>query len=104
MTIEGRRFVDGGVRSATNADYAGGASRVLAIAPMGTTDLFPSELPLERALAELRAAGAEVAVVEPDEASLAAIGTNPLDPATRRPAAEAGRALGRELKIEWSRA
>ncbi|MDX2645866.1 patatin-like phospholipase family protein [Streptomyces sp. PA03-1a] len=104
VTIEGRRFVDGGVRSATNADYAGGASRVLAIAPMGTTDLFPSELPLERALAELRAAGAEVAVVEPDEASLAAIGTNPLDPATRRPAAEAGRALGRALKIEWSRA
>ncbi|MDX2706190.1 patatin-like phospholipase family protein [Streptomyces sp. PA03-6a] len=104
VTIEGRRFVDGGVRSATNADYAGGASRVLAIAPMGTTDLFPSELPLERALADLRAAGAEVAVVEPDEASLAAIGTNPLDPATRRPAAEAGRALGRELKIEWSRA
>lgn len=103
VTIEGRRFVDGGVRSATNADYAGGASRVLAIAPMGTTDLFPSELPLERALAELRAAGAEVAVVEPDEASLAAIGTNPLDPATRRPAAEAGRALGRALKIEWSR-
>ncbi|MFD8076391.1 patatin-like phospholipase family protein [Streptomyces sp. NPDC059718] len=104
VTIEGRRFVDGGVRSATNADYAGGASRVLAIAPMGVTELFPSELPLERALADLRAAGAEVAVAEPDEASLAAIGTNPLDPATRRPAAEAGRAQGRELKIEWSRA
>ena len=31
----------------------------------------------------------------PDAASLAAIGTNALDPATRRPAAAAGRAQGR---------
>ncbi|WP_431968891.1 patatin-like phospholipase family protein [Actinacidiphila sp. bgisy160] len=103
VTIDGRRFVDGGVRSAANADYAVGASRVLAIVPMGATELFPSERPLEQAVRELRAAGAEVAVVGPDEASLAAIGTNPLDPATRRPAAEAGRAQGRELEIEWSR-
>ncbi|MFE0631263.1 patatin-like phospholipase family protein [Streptomyces sp. NPDC058864] len=103
VTIDGRRFVDGGVRSAANADYAAGASRVLTIVPMGTTELFPSERPLEQALAELRAAGAEVAVVGPDEASVAAIGTNPLDPATRRPAAAAGRAQGRELELRWSR-
>lgn len=103
VTIDGRRFVDGGVRSAANADYAAGASRVLTIVPMGTTELFPSERPLEQALAELRAAGAEVAVVGPDEASVAAIGTNPLDPATRRPAAESGRAQGRELELRWSR-
>lgn len=43
-------------------------------------------------------------VVGPDDASLAAIGTNPLDPATRRPAAEAGRAQGRELRLRWTRA
>ncbi|MYX38926.1 MULTISPECIES: patatin-like phospholipase family protein [unclassified Streptomyces] len=104
VTIDGRRFVDGGVRSAANADYAGGASRVLAIVPMGATELFPSEYPLELAVAELRAAGAEVAVVGPDDASVAAMGTNPLDPATRRPAAEAGRAQGRELRLRWIRA
>ncbi|MEU1619458.1 patatin-like phospholipase family protein [Streptomyces sp. NPDC005722] len=103
VTIDGRRFVDGGVRSASNADYAAGASRVLAILPMGTAELFPSERPLEQAVAQLRAAGAEVAMVGPDEASVAAIGPNPLDPATRRPAAEAGRAQGRELRLEWSR-
>jgi NTE family protein len=102
-TIDGRRYVDGGVRSTANADYAAGATRVLVIVPMGATELFPSEKPLERAVQELRAAGAEVAVVEPDEASVAAIGTNPLDPSTRRPAAEAGRAQGRGLKIVWSR-
>ncbi|MGW3248111.1 patatin-like phospholipase family protein [Streptomyces sp. NPDC001070] len=102
-TIDGRRYVDGGVRSTANADYAAGASRVLVIVPMGAAELFPSEKPLERAVQELRAAGAEVAVIDPDEASLAAIGTNPLDPSTRRPAAEAGRAQGRGLKIAWNR-
>ncbi|MFJ4845728.1 MULTISPECIES: patatin-like phospholipase family protein [unclassified Streptomyces] len=102
-TIGGHRYVDGGVRSATNADYAGGASRVLVLAPLGSTDLFPTEVPLERAVRELRAGGAEVAVVEPDEASLAAIGTSPLDPSTRRPSAEAGRAQGRALRLPWSR-
>ena len=104
VTIDGRRYIDGGVRSNENADYAAGASRVLVIAPMGTAQLLPSEKPLAQTLEELRAGGAEVAVVEPDEASRAAIGANPLDPSTRTPAAEAGRAQGRGLKIEWTKA
>jgi len=103
-TIDGRRYVDGGVRSSANADYAAGASRVLAIVPLGNVELFPSDKTLAQAVDELRASGAEVAIVEPDEASLAAIGANPLDPSTRKPAAEAGRTQGRGLKIEWSRA
>lgn len=45
----------------------------------------------------------QAAIIEPDEASRAAAGANPLDPSTRKPAAEAGRAQGRGLKIEWSR-
>jgi NTE family protein len=103
-TIDGRRYVDGGVRSSANADYAAGASRVLAIVPLGTVELFPTDKTLAQAVDELRASGAEVAIVEPDEASWAAIGTNPLDPSTRKPAAEAGRTQGRGLKIDWSRA
>ncbi|MGW5202559.1 patatin-like phospholipase family protein [Streptomyces spiralis] len=104
VTIQGRRYVDGGVRSIANADYALGASRVLVIVPMGAAEPFPSEKPLEQAVEELGAQGAEVALVEPDEASRAAVGDNPLDPATRRPAAEAGRRQGRGLTIEWTRA
>ncbi len=104
VTIEGRRYVDGGVRSSENADYAAGASRVLVLAPLGGVQLLPTDKPLAQAVEELRAGGAEVAVVGPDEASLAAIGPNPLDPSTRRPTAEAGRAQGRGLKIEWSQA
>jgi NTE family protein len=95
VTIGGRRYVDGGVRSLANADLAAGASKVLVIAPLGDGELFPSEWPLDRTVQELRAGGAEVAVIGPDEASQAAIGTNPLDPSTRKPAAEAGRAQGR---------
>jgi len=101
-TIEGRRYIDGGVRSIANADLAAGASRVLVIVPLGA-EVFPSDKPLAVAVEELRGGGAEVATVEPDDASLAAIGANPLDPRTRKPAAEAGRAQGRSLKIEWSR-
>jgi NTE family protein len=102
VTIDGRRYVDGGVRSIANADHAAGASRVLVVVPMGSVEPFPSDVPLERSVEELRARGAQVAVVEPDEASRAAIGANPLDPSTRRPAAEAGRAQGRALTIDWS--
>jgi NTE family protein len=104
VTIDGRRYVDGGVRSIANADYAAGASRVLVIVPLGSAELFPTDKPLTEAVEELRVGGAEVAIVEPDEASLAATGANPLDPSTRRPVAEAGRAQGRGMKIEWSRA
>ena len=101
-TVDGRRYVDGGVRSGENADYAAGASRVLVIVPLANTGLFPAEKPLDEAVRELRAGGAEVAIVGPDEDSLAAIGSNPLDPATREPAATAGRAQGRGLTIEWA--
>ena len=101
-TIEGHRYVDGGVRSAMNADYATGASRVLLILPLGQAELVASEKPLPEALADLRAAGAEIAILEPDEPSLAAIATNPLDPASRTPAAKAGRAQGQTATLTWS--
>jgi NTE family protein len=101
-TVDGRRYVDGGVRSGTNADHAAGAARVLVIAPMGGPELFPTDKPFDEAVEELRAGGATVVVVEPDEASRAATGTNPLDPTTRGPAARAGRAQGRGLTIDWT--
>jgi NTE family protein len=101
VEIAGRHYVDGGVRSNENADYAKGASRVLVVAPLGTEPLVPGEMPLEQAVAVLRAGGAEVAIVLPDEASRAVIGTSPLDPTTRTPAAAAGWAQGRATKPAW---
>jgi NTE family protein len=64
-TIDGRRYVDGSVRSSSNADYAAGASRVLVIVPLGTVEPFPREKPLAQAVEELRAGGADVAIIEP---------------------------------------
>lgn len=93
VTINGRRYIDGGVRSGHNADYAAGASRVVIIAPMGVEDQYGQT----DVVADLRAGGTDVTVIVPDEPSLAAFGTNPLDPAVKVPAAEAGRAQGRAL-------
>jgi NTE family protein len=95
VTIEGRRYMDGGVRSADNADLAEGAARILVISPLGMDSPLPTPLPLREVLTSLKEGGATVTVISPDEASAAAIGTNPLDPATRVPAAAAGRTQGR---------
>ncbi|WIX87054.1 patatin-like phospholipase family protein [Amycolatopsis sp. DG1A-15b] len=102
VTIDGRRYVDGGVRSAENADYATGFTRVTVVSPLGVDAPLPMEKPLPAVLDDLRAAGAEVTLITPDEAAKAAVGDNPLDPATRTPAAEAGRAQGAALELTWS--
>jgi NTE family protein len=95
VTIGARRYVDGGVRSSDNADLAIGAARVVIVSPLGWDSPLPSLFPLRSVVSQLRADGTEVTVLTPDAASAAAIGPNPLDPATRTPAARAGRAQGR---------
>jgi NTE family protein len=95
VTIGGRRYMDGGVRSADNADLAAGVSRIIVISPLGLDSPLPAPLPLREILTGLKEGGATVTLISPDEASVAAIGTNALDPATRVPAATAGRAQGR---------
>jgi len=86
VTINGRRYMDGGVRSTTNADVAAGYEVVLIVAPMGAV----MTAALDEEVAELREAGSAVDVISPDQAALDAIGPNPLDPARRPAAAVAG--------------
>lgn len=95
VTIGGRRYMDGGVRSMDNADLAAGAARVIVVSPLGLDSQVTAPLTLREAVAGLEAGGAEVTVVEPDEVSRKVIAGNPLDPATRQPAAAAGRSQGR---------
>jgi NTE family protein len=95
VTIGAVRYMDGGVRSADNADLAAGASRVTVVSPLGWDSPIPSPLPLREVVGQLREGGADVVVIVPDGPSVAAIGPNPLDPGTRTAAAEAGRAQGR---------
>lgn len=92
VTIGDSRFIDGGVRSGTNADLAAGFERVVVIAP------FPGGFgpTAEVEAAALRAAGARVEVLAADEGSLAAFGSNVLDPATRAPSLREGRRQGAE--------
>src|SRR5579885_3410120 len=106
VTIAGRRYMDGGMRSATNADLATGYSRILILNPLGANADYMG-MGLTAEIEALEREGGRVLVIAPDAASAAAIGLNPLDPATRRPSALAGRAQGRELVDSvaalWSR-
>jgi len=94
VTINGRRYMDGGMRSGTNADLAEGADRVLVVAPMA--GLSPMGAP-DAELDALRASGAEVMLIAPDEAATEAFGTNLLDVRRREPSLEAGLAQGAAL-------
>ena len=97
VTINGRRYIDGGVRSSTNADLAAGSDRILAIIPSLADQPDPFSRP-EGEIELLKPAA--VLAVYADAASAAAFGTNPLSPATRGPAARAGREVGRSRAAE----
>lgn len=90
ITIDGRQYMDGGMRSGTNADVAEDCDRILVVscgpeAPQST--LGPTLPQVVRQLRDSR----EVLVVEADAASLAAFGTNSLLLSTGPASAEAGR-------------
>ena len=92
VTIHGHRYIDGGVRSATNADLAAGCDRVLVITPTQATAPQPWGN-LDDEISQL--SPADVKVIYANAASAAAFGTNPLSPSTRGPAAREGREIGR---------
>ena len=92
VTVGGRRYIDGGMRSAANADLAQGHERVVVLAP-----IVRGAGPVTSVDAQVTGMVARVTVVQPDAASTAAIGKNVLDPAARRPSAEAGRAQGKSV-------
>jgi NTE family protein len=88
---DGRRYVDGGVHSPTNADLLAGAGLdlVVIVSPMSNTGAargatLASGRPVHaRRLAgevrRIRASGAEVLTFQPTPADLAAMGRNPMD-------------------------
>nr|WP_189179769.1 patatin-like phospholipase family protein [Microbispora rosea] len=101
VEINGRKYVDGGVRSATNADLAEGARALVVLEPLGN---WTPRTVLE---AELAKAGATASyVVHPDSAAVAVFGQNVLDPALWGPAFEAGinqaAALVEPITAVWS--
>jgi NTE family protein len=87
VTIGERHYIDGGVRSSTNADLARGADRIVVLAPFPQAFTRVTSIP-----GQLATTGASrTAVVVPDREALARIGRNVLDPLKRADAARTGR-------------
>jgi NTE family protein len=107
ITLKGRKYMDGGMRSATNADLAKGHDKTLIVAlRLGAGEIAERMMrPLEREMAAIREAGGEVELITPDEASVAAFGANLMNPrhrpASARAGLEQGRGLAGQLKRFW---
>jgi NTE family protein len=114
-SINGTHFINGGVRSADNADLASGYANVVVLSPFGGRSQTPPDRGTDPAgqfeglhrdpdwgtdlasqVEALRKQGSRVEVITPDADSRAAMGTNQMDPATRVPAARAGFAQGKQ--------
>ena len=110
ISINGKRWMDGGMRSGVNADLAVGHDKVMVVAVrLGGGDAQATErsrLSLEAELQVLRNDGAQVGLIVPDEASTKAFGPNLMDPRARPAAARAGYEQGLKLapkaKQEWT--
>jgi NTE family protein len=109
VSINGSRYINGGVRSPDNADLASGYANVVVLSPFGGRSgtlpegqfeglRRPPEwgMDLEGQVQALRKRGSRVVVVTADADSRAAMGTNQMDPATRIPSAQAGFVQGRQ--------
>jgi len=103
ITVAGRRYIDGGSRSVTNADLAAGCDRVVVLAPVSFAIRRAHRLGRQ-----LRGLGDDVRsiVVSPDSAARKAIGSNVLSPARRAASAEAGREQAKRVadavRAVWS--
>ena len=108
ITINGRRYIDGGMRSGSNADLATGHELVVVVGLRTAGDAEMSarmRAPLEKEMQVLRDGGARTELILPDDASVAAFGLNLMDGRVRPSAAKAGieqgRALAPALKDVW---
>jgi NTE family protein len=100
VSIEGRRYVDGGLRSGTSADLAraSGAKHVLVLVPFVRGNVGLARLMFDRLdaeLAELREAGIEVALVTPTREDVRTLGLDFMDPKKRADAVRLGLEAGR---------
>jgi NTE family protein len=95
ITIHGRRYIDGGMRSATNIDLVKGYRRVLVIAVLSNMAIDFMRAAIQREIDVLTSAGAEVELVVPNANCLEAFGNNLMDASRRGDVALAGVVQGR---------
>ena len=102
VAINGRHYIDGGMRSSANLDLAAGAERVVVLAPL------PGSISKKTSIrTQLEKIGPrEWTVISPDPEALAVFGKNLLDPTKRADAARAGMrqsaGLVDEVRHVWS--
>lgn len=99
VPIDGRHYMDGGVRSGTNADVIldakPGAALVIAPICSATAAIGAvAERALHDEVAQLRAAGTRVCTILPDEADARTFGGNLMDASRAEACQEAGRQRG----------
>ena len=111
VTLKGRRYIDGGMRSGSNADQAAGYDHVVIIAIRAGAEgplAERSKRALDEEIRVLMGAGSTVEVLYPDAASITAFGPNMMDSRRRPAAAKAGYAQGlagsKALASLWSAA
>jgi NTE family protein len=95
VTIDGRRYVDGGIISASNAFLADGCDRVVVLSVLtgALANVAPHlRAPFAKELEDLRSAGSTVEELEMDDAAFAICGGNLMDFSTVEAVADAGRA------------
>ena len=113
ITIKGRRYIDGGMRSGTNADLATGHDRVLIISVLGAIGATGAQESrsvrdgqLESEIAILTESGAAVEVIAVDEAGVRVIGVNLMDrsliPAAVAEGIRQGESEANRLRDFWS--
>lgn len=94
ITIDGRRYIDGGMRSGTNADMAKDHRKVVIVAVVPPTMAAMMQPGLDREMAVIRNHGGEPLLVTPNAGSGAAFGPNLMDSGNREAIARAGYAQG----------
>jgi NTE family protein len=104
VTLNGRRYIDGGMRSATNADVARGHDVTIVVALRLAAAANPvaeaTRAQLDEEMAVLREGGRRAELVLPDEASTTAFGPNLMDASHRPAAARAGLAQGEAMAAD----
>jgi len=93
--FEGQPYIDGGYYSSDNADMAAECGRVLVLA-LKAPSWALRLVSLEEGIAELRASGAEVELIQPDDEAMEVItpAGSPMNPAVFEPVTRAGREQG----------
>lgn len=115
ITINGRHYIDGGMRSGTNADLAAGHTNVLIVTLMSgarASSAAPSDPRMKRYLERMTKerqvlidSGSEIEMVGPDEESAAIMGVNLMDGRIAPAAADAGfrqgQAIAATIESAW---